>query len=273
MGCGSSTADATPPAVPAAPAASAMKKPDGLDIKRASTSMSDEELAKAAAATKLQALARGKQARKETKHKKTKADAKKKRMTSHAGFLNAFALKFPTILTSFNIIYDSFKEFDPDGERSKESITQESLGEVLKAVCKQDFTEEETKALFNLANLEKHKKISFKEFLIAVSVGFFLKTDSTDPDVLTIKKGFEVVKDAFSHIDKDNGGSIDVNELKDALFASSRADDDVLEKRFAELDFNQDCEIEFPEFIYAMVTWVGFEDDVEMAMEDARGGK
>lgn len=79
-----------------------------------------------------------------------------------------------------------------------------------------------------------------------------------------------MVKKAFNDMDADKGGSIDIPELKSALFATANSDNaDVLEARFKELDFDGDGDIMLPEFLYGMVSWVGFADDIEEEQEEA----
>ena len=85
-----------------------------------------------------------------------------------------------------------------------------------------------------------------------------------------IQKGFKVVEKAFHDMDADNGGSIDFAEMKQALFATaSDGNMEIMEKRFKELDFNGDGDIELPEFLYGMVSWVGFTDEDEHEDEPA----
>jgi len=152
-------------------------------------------------------------------------------------------------------------------------IRREDLGKVLKDVCKKEFTQEEVVTLFNMSDLNHSDDITFREFLIAVSVGYFLHVDHEHEEVMKIKSGFLAIKEAFSAIDKDNGGSIDFDELKQALFSSSMQDGELLEERFAELDFNHDKAIEFPEFVYAMISWVGFEEEHMERIEKKNSGK
>jgi len=131
----------------------------------------------------------------------------------------------------------------------------------LKPFAKKDFTEDEVTKLFVESDLDHTGTIPFREFLIAVSIGYFIDVETSDPHVLEIQKGILATKDAFQLIDVDGGGSIDHEELKDALFDSIGSDKDILEQRFKELDFNHDTKIEFPEFVYTLISWVGCMED------------
>ena len=112
--------------------------------------------------------------------------------------------------------------------------------------------------------------MDFKEFLIAVAVGCFLKADPSQENAyfLRIRKGFEAVQLAFGKIDKDGSGEIDFVELKEAFLAMK--EDELVEERLKELDFNGDKNIEFPEFVWGLCAWVGMDegDDDEMGLDD-----
>ena len=106
--------------------------------------------------------------------------------------------------------------------------------------------------------------LSFREFLVSMAIGYYLNHQSEDAHFRQIQKGFRVVQKAFNDMDDDKSGSIDSKELKAALFATaSGSDTELLEKRFTELDFDGDGDILLPEFMYGMVSWVGFADDVD----------
>jgi Ca2+-binding EF-hand superfamily protein len=193
------------------------------------------------------------------------------------------ALQFPLIKHSFTLVHDIFckyyrnhisksirigKNWKINGKTlfDREVITLDQLGDLLKNIGEhRDFSNEEIQNLFHLADLDNSKTISFHEFLICISIGYFLKIDSEHTEFLEIQKGFKVVQQAFHDMDIDHNESVSISELKKALFASSNDNQLLLEQRFAELDFNHDGNINFPEFLYGFVSWVGF--DTEEALE------
>ncbi len=125
-----------------------------------------------------------------------------------------------------------------------------------------DLTPQEIERIANSSNLDGDEKIDFREFLIASAMGCFLHESASEnnaPDFLVVKKGFQVVQNAFSLIDKDGSGEIDFEELKRA-FLCMKADDEMMLERLKELDFNGDKSIEFPEFLYGLCAWVGLDD-------------
>lgn len=97
-----------------------------------------------------------------------------------------------------------------------------------------------------------------------------LLDDDSATSFYEIARGFRVVQKAFQDIDEDHSGFVDLSEMKKALFATSsgsnakgKDDPTLLEARFAELDFNGDGGVNFPEFMYGFVSWVGFNDEEE----------
>lgn len=282
MGCAAGkAAAATPPAAdaaaPAAPAAPAEPAPTS-SLKPAS-SMKDETKEEKTEADKGEATKEGKTPgssvepkKKKKKKEKVKTDPAKKKAGNQEGMLNALALQFPNINKSFKLVFKAFDSFHTAGQGIKEEISCDRLADVLNHVVgdgDKKFTEDESKALFSIADLDASKSLAFREFLISIAMGYYLSPDKSkegqSETFRMIQKGFKVVEKAFHDIDADGGGSIDAEELKAALFATATVDNqDVLEARFKELDFNGDGDIMLPEFVYGMVSWVGFgEDDDE----------
>lgn len=199
---------------------------------------------------------------------------------------------------------DSFRR-GPSKQMMKQEISLNKLGLLLNQLSygHKVFTEEEVKELFKISDLDSSKTISFREFLIAAAIGYFLKDPASfetaaTSEFLEIQRGFRAVEKAFKEMDVDHSNSVDVNELKKALFATTnerkshktKADEhseneiahsdqlpshtsnpsmaanppseaDILELRFKELDFDGDGDIYFPEFLYGFVAWVGFDED------------
>lgn len=121
--------------------------------------------------------------------------------------------------------------------------------------------------------------ITFKEFLTAVAIGYFLSYDYPSDTAFTeIQRGFKAVEKAFRDMDDDQSNSVDAQELKNALFSASSlgTSNEILELRFKELDFNADGDVSLPEFMYCLLSWVGFADEEEdgglMQYQEGGGG-
>jgi Ca2+-binding EF-hand superfamily protein len=191
------------------------------------------------------------------------------RKASHRGMINQLALQFPTVRRSFMAVKDAFEQFMGSKfgkDKSKHKIHLTKLGAILTHIADgKQFSDDEVRRLFNLADLDGSKTIEFREFLICVAMGYFLKgqDDSTATQNFKDKaKGFKVVEKAFKDMDDDGSNTVDAEELKKALFATAfKSESEVLEARFKELDFNGDGDVSFPEFLYGFAQWVGFGDD------------
>lgn len=220
----------------------------------------------------------------------TSRSGQPKRRTSNNGMMSRLALRFPLIRASFLAVYNAFTHYIL--ERSIKitkyrgalirplelKVTASSLADILQHLVHKNFSDAETIELFALADLSGSHVIHFREFLIVVAMGYFLKQPLAEltPEEQEVARGFRVVAEAFEEMDSDHSGTVNAGELKNALFSTSAStfSTAVLEARLAELDFNHDGDIAFPEFLYGIVSWVGFdtnEDDPD-DLTAGRGG-
>merc|ERR1719499_589285 len=186
--------------------------------------------------------------------------------------MTRLTMKFPHIRHAFRECKKVFDAQVKGGDGLQKSEMKKLLIEL--GADSEHLTDTEVARIFKTANLDGDDDIDFKEFLIAAAVGCFLN-DSIDHEKQSenfkqIRKGFLVAKEAFDFIDEDNGGSIDFEELK-AAFSSTKQDEATVRERLKELDFNEDQEIEFPEFVYGITAWVGMDPDDDGYIADTTG--
>jgi len=186
--------------------------------------------------------------------------------------MTRLTMKFPHIRHSFR---ECKKVFDSE-VNGKDGLQKSEMKKLLIQLGADSklLTDDEVTRIFKTANLDGDNDIDFKEFLIAAAVGCFLNEaidhDAQSDSFKKIRKGFLVAKEAFEYIDRDGGGSIDFDELKKA-FSSVKQDDATVKERLKELDFNEDQEIEFPEFVYGITAWVGMDPDEDGYILDDTG--
>jgi Ca2+-binding EF-hand superfamily protein len=269
MGCGtSSTKAAQPAAEPDVDKAEAELEHDKVDA-----AIKAEEAASPANAKAEGADADNPKRRSGGGLKKKKSG---KRKASHQGMISRLALQFPIIKRSFDAVHTTFEEYHIDGGKGpKDAIQADHLKDVMEHVGEhKEFSDDEIKDLFHVANLNGELTITFKEFLIAIAMGYFLKVESEHEEFLEIQRGFKVVEKAFHDMDADGGGTVDPEELKNALFSSTSdgVDPAILEKRLKELDFDGGGDISLPEFMYGMISWVGFQDELAEAVPGSASG-
>jgi len=109
--------------------------------------------------------------------------------------------------------------------------------------------------------------LRFKDLILAIcwtlKEGGSIKPSGLGTKCQEITNGFTIVREMFAQIDVDGSGEISLQEFKEAFADLSHGDNKTAEKRMAELDFNNDKEISYPEFCVGMSVWVGFVDEFE----------
>ncbi len=95
--------------------------------------------------------------------------------------------------------------------------------------------EEEVDRILKIADSDGSGEIDYSEWVVA----------TTDKHKLLTTEKLQV---AFNMFDKDGGGSISANEIKDILGVGKNIDEKVWNDIVLEVDANGDGEISFPEF-------------------------
>ena len=115
--------------------------------------------------------------------------------------------------------------------------------EVLKGYTEffgEELAEEETRRIFALVDVDNNGEIDFSEFVTAtVNRGALLQDDK--------------LRQAFRFYDKDDSGSISIDEIKDVLGVGKSIDDHVWDQVVKEVDRDGNGEVDFDEFKEMMV--------------------
>jgi len=190
--------------------------------------------------------------------------------------LAKYYLKFPKINKAYRHLFNGWCEaigksvsekasaseiFNLEGPRNKASDALANAGLLL--------TDDEiSKALSSVeTTTASEHTLRFKHLIIAVcgiikAGGDGLKPSNDEEKYNEIKNGFEIIQEMFAQIDVDGSGEISLEEFTEAFSDLSHGDDiGIQEKRMAELDFNKDQEISYPEFCVGLSVWVGFADE------------
>eukprot|EP01084_Bolivina_argentea_P238995 401589_1 len=194
-------------------------------------------------------------------------------------------------------------------ERMKRKCKMPSVSPILVHLgfSADDFSNKEIQTIFD-KDPESDAHISFQRLLIGVGLCYFAKLDKEQKakgdnedsnteveynedgtkkdDVLVpqdnddkkqserelrfgiLGEGFEVVKAMFDVIDEDGSGEISLEEFE-SCFNNICRDPAIVKQRMKELDYNNDQNISFREFIFGISSWCGFND--EMINDDADG--
>jgi len=214
-------------------------------------------------------------------------EVKTKKSTSPTGSLKAYKttrnalakyyLKFPRINKAYKHLFNGWCQaigksvsegasaseiFNLEGPREKASEALAIAGILLT-------NDEISKALGSAdTTTASEKTLRFKHVIIAVCEAIKASEDGLKPSenieqYNEIKSGFQTVQEMFAQIDIDGSGEISLNEFTEAFSDLSHGDDGIQAKRMAELDFNDDKEISYPEFCVGLSVWVGFVHEFE----------
>jgi Ca2+-binding EF-hand superfamily protein len=179
--------------------------------------------------------------------------------------MTRLAMQFPHIRKSFRSCKQVFDICA--GERGHISVNEVRPLLIQLGARDETLSDEEIERIVHTSDLSSDNQLDFREFLIAAAVGCFLRPMDEDsrlsPEFVSNRKGFAVAREAFDAIDEDSSGEIDYEELKIAFLAMKHGsqDDELTQARLNELDFNGDRAIEFPEFVWGIIAWVGMDSD------------
>lgn len=193
------------------------------------------------------------------KHKSKKV---KDRMTK-------FLLKFPKINVAFSEMKKAFEQFGEANSQTSStsvgfSVSPDRLGDLLIELGI-TVPEEQVETLFNFADFDGNKLIEFRECLIAAGLAvldpatYSVTLNTENESFKKMKTGYQVIKDMWETIKREGQSSITFEDLCNVFGAMN--DKTMVENRMTELDFDTNNEIDFPEFIYGIAAWVGFEDE------------
>jgi len=192
--------------------------------------------------------------------------------------LAKYYLKFPRINKAYKLLYEGWSKAIGKSVREGASATEifnlegprDKGSDALGIAGILSTNEEISKALSKAKTTTATKDtLRFKHLIIAVCEIIKTNEDGLKPSndeekFNEIKNGFKIIQEMFSEIDVDGSGEISLDEFTKAFADLSHGDDSgIQQKRMAELDFNKDQEISYPEFCVGLSVWVGFVHEFE----------
>eukprot|EP00239_Pterosperma_sp_CCMP1384_P003900 CAMPEP_0197845252 /NCGR_PEP_ID=MMETSP1438-20131217/2190_1 /TAXON_ID=1461541 /ORGANISM="Pterosperma sp., Strain CCMP1384" /LENGTH=198 /DNA_ID=CAMNT_0043456451 /DNA_START=116 /DNA_END=712 /DNA_ORIENTATION=- len=171
---------------------------------------------------------------------------------------NTILMKFPKIEAGFSDCKDVFKAIDDDNSNSIELSEMKAATQKLGL----SFSEDKMEQIFNLADFDSDKHITFREFIVALTMLHLLsgvEFSATNEQHPTFVQAVEVVVDAFVFFDKNGDGTIQHEELNEAM--AGNASNQEIAARFKEMDFKNSGVIQFIQFLYVFEDWVGMDED------------
>ncbi|KAK3249195.1 calcium-dependent protein kinase [Cymbomonas tetramitiformis] len=171
--------------------------------------------------------------------------------------LNALIMKFSQVEAGFQACREVFKDFDRDNSGA---IDRKELAE---AVGKLDLKVpgEMIDAVFDESDLDKNENISFKEFVVTLSILYLIKPGEMKGKAENkFEAAVESVINAFHFFDKNGDGMLEKEEVMSAFKGQDSAEN-IFSTRFEEMDWDHNGQISFVEFMFAFESWVGLEDE------------
>jgi calcium-binding protein CML len=176
-----------------------------------------------------------------------------------------------------NALLHISKVFDTFDVDQSDSIDHNELTEVLKALGGNDVSQEECEKVFHEADLYQNNKLSKKEFIVCLVLGYVLghlKLDAKkgvlqDEHANELKWAFAQIIGAYLLFDVDASGDLSRDEVlnqlhhKTGVFQDKGAQQMMSEERWKELDWDGDGTISFREFVWAFQSWISIDGDDE----------
>ena len=153
--------------------------------------------------------------------------------------------KFRNAFRNIQEIVAAFKRFDTNCDGS---LSQQELVNGMRA-SQLNFSSNEIKAIFVLADINQDGEINFTEFVSAL---FPVASDGLSK-IKNVLKSVSSVKDAFRKIDADGDGGISFQEFKSGMATVVALSDGELKAVFAVGDVDGDGNISFIEFAKMLI--------------------
>lgn len=203
---------------------------------------------------------------------KKKAGRKEARSSS----FNKLLLRFNHLDKGFTKCREVFHSLDVDGNNVID------LEELRQGCRKMGFAvnDDMIVKIFDASDLDGNRVVDFREFIVVLAILYMFSTEDQghSPAGLdaSIIKTFSLAEEAFTYFDASKDGFMDRSEVMAALKETgmphkrgtkSQANvkgssmNNILIKRFEEMDWDNNGQISFKEFLYAVQGWVLDDDD------------
>lgn len=188
---------------------------------------------------------------------------------------DTFVIKFPTIAKQLRRVRQAFNKYDRDNSHTIDIKELESCFRDLNVLE----SPAELREYFTEADVDGNHTIDFVEFILALCLLYLTKPvqEELSPQIGAegVEDAFESIVDAFLYFDTDCNGLLSQKEVHEG-FAGHEPGKRKKEgrhvkevaQRFAEMDYDENGQCSFKEFLLAFVDWVGISEEEEDEEEE-----
>ena len=120
--------------------------------------------------------------------------------------------------------------------------------------------------IYSETDMNHDQQVDFKEFILMIAC-LYLTADIKTDEGNTIANALNKVLEAFMFFDSDNDGFIEKSEVTKVLNESTpvggNGSDVLTSARFEEMDWDHNARVSFKEFLFAVESWVGLDEEDE----------
>ncbi|KAL5781433.1 hypothetical protein ACOSP7_006462 [Xanthoceras sorbifolium] len=204
----------------------------------------------------------------------------KKSSWGHSNFksIDSIILRFPQFKEGLKNIKGVFEQYDED---SNGTIDLGELRHCLEKLQLQ-LEEEEIEELFHSCDIDGSEGIQFNEFIVLLCLIYLLMMPSSSSlaESNTSKVGspqleatFDAIVEAFLFLDKNGDGKLNKEDMIKSLNESSpweKSPYRITKTRFKEMDGDRNGKVSFREFLFALIGWVGIDNDEEITDKELK---
>lgn len=144
------------------------------------------------------------------------------------------------------------------------------VDDVIQEYCREmkyNITDEMEKEIFSASDMDNDARIDFKEFIILLATITMVSGDASETSK-DFRQALETVNDMFLFFDINGDGKLNVKEVQQRMkVAPSQGtmglSEDLFARRFEEMDWDNNGEITYQEFLLATEMWVGLEEGAD----------
>ncbi|KAH9649892.1 putative calcium-binding protein CML22 [Citrus sinensis] len=194
----------------------------------------------------------------------------KKSSSGHSNFksIDSVIVRFPQFKDGLKNIKSVFEQYDKD---SNGTIDREELKKCLEEL-QLHLKEEEIEDLFKSCDIDGSEGIQFNEFIVLLCLIYLLTTPSSSSmskmGSPQLKATFDAIVEVFLFLDKNGDGRLNKKDMVKTLnesYPREKSPAHVTRTRFEEMDWDRNGKVSFREFLFALISWIGIDNDEEIA--------